>query len=236
MYQVRLQTLERALAKVNHSLTGARVLEIGCGTGFYTHYFSQKGVADYVGLDITSVSVTALQKQYPQFNFLQADVTQPGAEPGTGFDIVLVADVLFHIVDDSAFAIAIQNIASWLRHDGLLVLSDIFPPITTQTATHSRNRSLDDYQIHFCLCGLKILHLEPIFALLQPPPLVPNVSWSWQLYAWLWRYGWRLARWAPLDWLLPRLLGQLDERFFLPRLGVAAPNNKWLLGTKANVA
>ena len=236
MYQVRLWALEHALTMIGRTLTGARVLEVGCGTGFYTKYCAQQGVVDYVGLDLTSVSVSELQKRFSKFHFVRADVTQGTPDVGMNFDVVLVADVLFHIVDDHAFAAVIRNIAFWLRNGGLLIASDVFPPSTVQTAPHCRNRSLDNYQIHFRQYGLQIIHMKPIFAVLQPPPVILGVARPWRWYARLWRYSLRLARWTPIDRLLPDLLAWLDRRFFLPRWGIQAPNSKWLPAVKDDVA
>jgi len=233
MYQVRFRALERALAAVNYSFKGKRVLEVGCGTGSYADYCARQRVTDYVGLDITLVSVTTLRHQYPQFTFFQADVTKEPIVLETVFDIVLVADVLFHIVDEGDFRVAMRNICRWVGPGGVLILSDIFLPATVQTALHCRHRGLnEEYEPLLAAYGLSVAHIEPIFAILHPPLLIPGTSLAWQGYAWLWRYGWRLARWSLADWALPRVLSWLDERLFLPRLGVYAPNSKWLLAVR----
>ncbi len=232
MYQARLDALERALAAVNRSLKGTRVLEVGCGTGFYTDYCARQGVADYVGLDITEVSVVTLRQRYPKFTFLQADVTNGTLNLEMAFGIVLAADVLFHIVDEKAFCIAMQNICRWVEPKGLLILSDVFPPVTVRTALHCRHYALNKYEQLLAAQGLSVAHIEPIFAILHPPPLILGTSFVWRAYAWLWRYGWRLARWSLADWALPTTLGWLDEHFFLPRFGLHAPNSKWLLAVK----
>ncbi len=69
LYQARLRALERALNKIGCSFQGQRILEVGCGTGFYTAYCAQQEVVDYVGIDITSISVHRLAQQYPQLPF-----------------------------------------------------------------------------------------------------------------------------------------------------------------------
>lgn len=236
MYQARLRALEKALVATGRMLTGSRVLEVGCGSGFYTEYCARQGVADYIGVDLTSISVARLQPRYPQFRFVQADIAQPQFDLGAGFDVALAADVLFHIIDDEAFGAAIKNIVSRLKRGGLFIASDIFPDTTTQTAPHCRSRSHADYRAHFSRWGMRVLHVEPIFAILQPPPIVPNAAWPWRAYARLWHYGWRLACRMPLDRLLPSLLDWLDRHVFLHRWGSRAPNNKWLLAIKDNGA
>jgi SAM-dependent methyltransferase len=232
MYQARLTALERGLGILKQSLQGARILEIGCGTGFYTGYCARAGVGAYVGVDITSVSVSRLREKYAQFRFVQADISGEAHEIETGFDLVLAADVLFHIVQDEGWRKAIQNVASRLRERGLLVVSDVFPSKTIQVSEHVRFRSLMDYHTELSKVGLRVVHVEPIFAILQPPPLIPDASWPWRIYAWLWRYGRRLAQWSMTDGLLPPVLAWLDQRFFIPKWGNQAPNSKWLFAIK----
>jgi SAM-dependent methyltransferase len=232
MYQARLTALETAFSVTGRTMAQARLLEVGCGIGFYTEYALQQGVADYTGLDITSKSVLTLQERYPHFRFYQCDVSNACIQLDGEFDVVLAADVLFHIIDDDAFQAALRNIASWLKPNGLFVVSDVFPPQSLQTSLHVRNRSLEDYAACLHSSSVRPSHIEPIFALLQPPPLLPGSAGLWRIYSRLWRYSFRLARWSLIDRLLPGYLGWLDKRFFLPRYGLTAPNSKWMLAVK----
>lgn len=232
LYRARLRALERALSHIDRSINGARILEIGCGTGFYTEYCARKGVEEYIGLDITSVSVDNLRGEYPQFTFIQGDATKRVAELQTKFDVVLAADVLFHIVENESFLAAMRNIAGWLQSGGLLILSDILPPRPLHPAPHCFHRSLGIYERVLAENGLNIAWIEPIFAILHPPALVHEASLAWRAYALAWKYGWRLAKLNALDHFLPRILGWLDERYFLSRYGLMAPNSKWLIAVK----
>ncbi len=232
MYQARLQALERALAASNRTLTNTRFLEVGCGIGFYTEYARQHGIADYVGLDITSKSISNLREAYPQFRFCQADISCTEIYLDGEFDIVLAADVLFHIVDDDAFRQALHNIASRIKPNGLFIVSDVFPPKTLQTSVHVRSRALEDYAASLSSDGVHPLHLEPIFAILQPPPFIPGFPRGWRLYSRAWRYFFRLARWSLVDRLIPGFLSWLDKKFFLPKYGLTAPNSKWMLAVR----
>ena len=63
MYEERLVALDHALATLGQSLRGKRVLEVGCGSGFYTAHCQRVGVSDYIGVDLTSVSVRTLQRR-----------------------------------------------------------------------------------------------------------------------------------------------------------------------------
>src|SRR5687767_7087464 len=74
MYRVRLRTLEWALKASGYQFAGKRVLEVGCGTGFYTGLCQRQGVASYTGVDIAPVSVRNLSQRFPHFTFLRADI------------------------------------------------------------------------------------------------------------------------------------------------------------------
>jgi SAM-dependent methyltransferase len=232
MYQARIIGLETAFSFIGRTMAHARLLEVGCGIGFYTEYALQHGVTDYTGLDITATSVVTLQERYPHFRFYQCDVSNACMPWDGEFDVVLAADVLFHIVDDDAFQAALHNIVSWLKPNGLFIVSDVFPPQSLQTAVHVRNRSLEDYSVRLHGSSIRVLHIEPIFAILQPPPPLPGTAALWRIYSRLWRYSFWLARWSLVDRLLPGLLRWLDRRFFLPRFGLTAPNSKWMLAVK----
>lgn len=233
LYRARAEALERALRTAGYTLRGADVLEVGCGTGFYTEYCLKCQVDTYVGVDITSVSVETLRERYPNLRFIQADISADEiSEIDEKFDVVLAADVLFHLVDDAAFEKAIRNLCSALCPGGLLIVSDVFSASTVQVASHVRLRSLEMYNRTLVENCVRILHVEPIFALLQPPPYLPDASWFWKGYSRFWRLGWRLARWQVIDRLVPTVLAWLDSRLFLPTWGNRAPNNKWLLAVK----
>jgi SAM-dependent methyltransferase len=187
-------------------------------------------------MDITSESVSRLQDIYPQYHFYQGDISQEKTGPDGEFDIVFAADVLFHIIDDGAFHIALHNLASLLTPNGLLILSDVFPAQTLRTSIHVCHRSLNDYLNCLQSDGLRLLHIEPIFAILQPPPIVPGAARVWRLYSRSWNYALHFARWSLFDGLLADVLGWLDDRLFLPKYGAIAPNSKWLLAEKRHVA
>jgi SAM-dependent methyltransferase len=235
LYAARLRTLKQALHTSGCSLHGRRVLEIGCGTGFYTEFCHEQCVADYLGVDITAVSVQNLAQRFPNFRFLQADVGDPVFAVKNTFDIVLVADVLFHLVDDDRFRQAIANIAACLEPGGYLILSDLLLAQTIQPAQHFRARSLAMYTDALSEHNLTVQHIEPIFAVMHPPATTASSSWLWRLYGVLWRYGLsRLARQRWFNRYASALLDSLDQRLFLPQAGVNTPNSKWLVAVKRN--
>ena len=100
---------------------GARVLEIGCGAGFYTQLLHGYGVRSYLGVDVTDVFFPALRNKFPEFEFVRKDITTDRIE-GT-FDLVVMIDVMEHIVTDSKFAGPTQHVKNCLANDGVFIVS-----------------------------------------------------------------------------------------------------------------
>lgn len=163
LYKRRLETLIAGLGKTGCTLDGKSILEIGCGTGFYTKYFAKQNIVRYTGIDITRASVANLKKQYPSFEFICADITQFGiAELHEQFDIVFTADVLFHIVEERSFQNAIQTMIELLKPGGLFIVSDVFPENTVSTAAHVCLRSFSHYEQTLGTLQVHRIHIEPI--------------------------------------------------------------------------
>jgi predicted TPR repeat methyltransferase len=167
LYRARLWALESAIQASACQFTNQHVLEVGCGTGFYTELCHQWNVASYTGIDITVISVKTLSQNYPYFQFIRADVTATAMPIKWQLDIVIVADVLFYIIDDDHFCQAITNISSHIKSGGHLIVSDSLSVFTVKTEKHHRVRSLKYYQETLIKHGLKTVHIEPIFVLLQ---------------------------------------------------------------------
>lgn len=232
LYQRRLETLSAGLDRIKLSLNGAQVFEVGCGIGFYTNYFAQNHVSSYFGLDISPTSVKALKQRYPAFHFVCADITEfTPVNASNCFDVVFAADVLFHIVEDERFERAIASMAGYLKPGGWLIISDVFPHQTVQTAAHVRLRSYDHYYQALQKHHFSTFQIEPIFAILHPPSTTSHLKW-WNIYAFCWKIEQRFIKNPFLDRTLPIILGWLDRHFFCPHYGTKVPNGKWLFARK----
>ena len=185
MYRVRGEVFARVVAGLgagNWGL-GKRVLDVGAGTGFYVERWMRLG-AEVTGLDLTEVAVGELSRCFPAARFVQADIGGPLAEvplaPGS-FDAVSAFDVLFHIVDDAAYARAFQNIAALLRPEGWFLWSDNFLRHPTERVAHQVSRSLGESTAAVEAAGFQVIERVPMFVLMNYPADTTSklARWGW---------------------------------------------------------
>ncbi len=125
MYEEAAKAFLEIARRENLDLPKLRVLEIGCGNGYYAGLFEKAGVSRYVGVDITDALFSRHAERFPQFVFKKMDATSDRIEGA--FDLVVMIDVIQHIVTDERLSFAMQNIADCLAPGGALFLSPITP-------------------------------------------------------------------------------------------------------------
>lgn len=76
--------------------SGLRVLDLGCGGGWYTDYFSSIGAA-CVGVDGSAKMIETASDRYPDRQFVLADITQSLPFADNSFDLVFCNQVLMDI-------------------------------------------------------------------------------------------------------------------------------------------
>lgn len=77
-------------------LRGQKVLDLGCGYGFYTDYFQSIG-ADIIGVDGSVNMIDIARKRYANCSFTVCDVTQKLPFDDNTFDLVFCNQVLMDI-------------------------------------------------------------------------------------------------------------------------------------------
>lgn len=163
-YQLRREVLDRALAAAGLDPRGRAVLDVGCGTGFFTAYYLARG-ARVTGLDLTAVSVERLRARHPEARFVLADVSEaPLAER---YDIVNAFDVLYHVTDDARWERAVRHLAAAVAPGGALLVTDTFAESPGPAAAHNVPRPLARYRALLEPQGLAIAALHPTHVLLN---------------------------------------------------------------------
>lgn len=78
------------------TLNGEKVLDLGCGYGFYTDYFRSIGGIS-VGIDGAKAMLDIARNKFPDCSFSLADITRPLTFDSDSFDIVFCNLVLMDI-------------------------------------------------------------------------------------------------------------------------------------------
>ncbi len=153
---------ERLVADLGLKLDGGRVLDVGSGSGRWIRFLSQRWQpARLVGVDYTEASVELLRKWHGSgpVEFQLADITRPGLDLGGTFDLVNVANVLFHIPEPDLFAQALANLASLVDANGAIVTTEYLPRCTMRTEW-MMVRSRYEFEAACAAAGLRIAHVR----------------------------------------------------------------------------
>jgi SAM-dependent methyltransferase len=109
----RLDFKVAAEAVAATGIANPRVLEVGCGSGYYSDVFATllPGGVQYTGIDYSDAMIARARAHYPSAAFEVADATRlPSAD--RAFDIVFNGVSLMHIVDYEATIREAARVAS----------------------------------------------------------------------------------------------------------------------------
>jgi SAM-dependent methyltransferase len=96
-------------------LREARILEVGCGTGWLGAGLLAFGAV--TGTDLSPASIAHGRERYPGVDLIAGDFL--AMELGGRFDLVLSADAIAHVYDQQAF---VDRVADVLRPGGVFLL------------------------------------------------------------------------------------------------------------------
>jgi 2-polyprenyl-3-methyl-5-hydroxy-6-metoxy-1,4-benzoquinol methylase len=204
LYQRMRAAVLRLVSRGGVRLSGAEVLEIGPGTGFWIDLWQERGAARVTGLDLTQTAVTHLQERFPKQRFLVGDVGSEGVDLGS-FDVVSAMSVLLHVVDEQRFATALRNLSGMLRPEGSMLIMEPLvehawwgPPV--DSTSNSKARTLSEWDQALAAAGLQCVLRFPVTALLANVCDTRHRT-TWRLHM---AYWWLVRRWLSA---VPRLIG-----------------------------
>jgi 2-polyprenyl-3-methyl-5-hydroxy-6-metoxy-1,4-benzoquinol methylase len=165
LYRRKVECLFRDLGRVGFDPKGASVLEIATGTGVYVEAWKRAGVGRLVGIDISQAATDALQVRFPGYSFHKRDLGEPGLAEltGTGFDLVTAVDMVYHIVEDERFPVALANLAATVKLGGLLAIHDVFPHRQELDFGYLKLRTLQTFARALDVAGFDIVSRTPTF-------------------------------------------------------------------------
>lgn len=116
-YRARRDILRDYLARYARLPEGARILEIGCGTGHNLPMLAGFGAVDAIEIDAASRAIAAERLGRPVGDAPLPEL--PGVERGA-YDLVAVLDVVEHIFDDVGALAAMRTL---LRPGGAILIA-----------------------------------------------------------------------------------------------------------------
>lgn len=167
LYRRKKERLLAGLRKAGFRPEEASVLEIAAGTGVYVDMWKSLGIGRLSGIDISENATKALKKRFPEYSFVKRDLAEPGLTEVTGadYDLVTAVDVLYHIVNDEDFAMALGNLAEACRPGGFLAIHDFFTHHLEMDFGYIKMRTLKDYRAALDKAGIEIVSRTPTFFL-----------------------------------------------------------------------
>lgn len=111
-------------------IKGARVLDLACGSGFYSFEFMKWGASRVVGIDNSPVMLSEAKRRAvaeldpdsaTHIQFVQADCSQPYRYDGGPFDLVFAAWLLNYAGSGTDMCQMFHNIALNLKDDGQFI-------------------------------------------------------------------------------------------------------------------
>lgn len=103
---------------LGHLEPNAYIVDLGCGTGFSSGYFSQKGMR-VEGSDLSSRMIAIAQRNYPTIKFTVADMRE--FSPSQTADAVWAGYSLFHF-EQVEFEKTLEKIKTYLKPGGFFGL------------------------------------------------------------------------------------------------------------------
>jgi ubiquinone/menaquinone biosynthesis C-methylase UbiE len=130
-YRFQLQRLEWQLLQAADasgvSPVGARVLEVGCGAGYFANRFSEYGATSVAGIDLMESRVQAARERYPRLEFVVGDAASL-PWPDESFDIVAQITCLSSILDPEVRALVGAEMWRVVRARGIVLSFDVIRP------------------------------------------------------------------------------------------------------------
>lgn len=174
MYEAKRDVLLEFFRGHHVEVRGLRVLDAGCGTGFFSELFLKQG-ASVTGIDFSEVAIGICRKRLPQAQFFVRNLISDEIASLATFDVICAFDTLIHIVDDVDFSTALSKLSGQGRAGSWFVCTDLFtePP---RTSAYTRNRPLRHYSEVLEASGYQVVGLRPVRFLLAKWPAIDKIA------------------------------------------------------------
>ncbi len=144
LYAMRLGRLLDLVGDASEVRAPLRVLDAGCGKGWFARAMARFGHR-VDGIDVSEAAIEECRAQAGGRDDYAVCALSDWRPPYL-YDIVYSVDVLFHVMDDDAWAESVRNLASLVRLGGRLILSDHGNEYDRTWSTYQQTRGLPRYR------------------------------------------------------------------------------------------
>jgi 2-polyprenyl-3-methyl-5-hydroxy-6-metoxy-1,4-benzoquinol methylase len=116
--QPEAQELRSAFLQ-KHVAPGHRVLDVGCGEGFFAAELAASG-AQVLGIDVAEEPLCRGRARHPELDLRLIDGEAPWPLPDASFDVIWAGEVIEHIADTATWLSEVRRV---LRSGGSLLIS-----------------------------------------------------------------------------------------------------------------
>jgi SAM-dependent methyltransferase len=99
---------------------GKRILDLGCGEGYFSRILKSRQAQRVVGVDVAEELIEKARAQDPDGDYLVFDIDRDEIGEPQGFDSVIANMVLMDVHD---LDLVLRKIHAWLRPEGQLIAS-----------------------------------------------------------------------------------------------------------------
>ena len=140
-----------ALFSMMPSLSGKRVLDLGCGFGEHCRMFVEQGAECVVGIDISEkmLEVAKAENSHEKITYINMPIEDIGQLEGK-FDVI-VSSLAFHYVED--FEGAVANVHKLLTDGGVFIFSQEHPFVTSHTGGSRWTKDESGNKLHLNLAN-----------------------------------------------------------------------------------
>ena len=203
-YVAYMQSVERslleALADAGVELAEARVLDVGCGTGYFLHRLGEYGAGELHGIDLMENRVAEGRARYPKLDLRVGSAAELPYEDGE-FDLVTQFTCLSSILDADVRLAAAREMRRVARSGGWLLSLDmrrIRPLALRRSSGQTPTTGLDEAELRrlfgepallrraamrFDVAQVLRRHQLSVAALAKLPPLRSHFLGLWHLPA-----------------------------------------------------
>jgi 2-polyprenyl-3-methyl-5-hydroxy-6-metoxy-1,4-benzoquinol methylase len=147
VYANSKQIFIRLCSKAGIDFKKSKVLEIGCGNGYWASVVAELGCLDYMGFDISDFAIKMAAGRFPSYKFQCFDVSEKKIQDK--YDVIMMIDVTQHIVKKDKFMYAMQNIKNATKKDGYIILTSYLQDKPEHYNFFCVPWHLEDYQTVF---------------------------------------------------------------------------------------